>query len=141
MIARKAARCYRCGYYWYPRRARVRICAKCKSPYFDLPKFRIPSYGSGLGIQEIIGSKRVKILRLAERYGARNVRVFGSVARKEATAASDVDLLVDPVRAKYDPISLSLRLRKVLGRDVEVVSERSLHWLVQPQVVAEAVPL
>ncbi len=141
MKVRRAAHCYRCGFYWYPRKTRVRICARCKSPYFELPKLRVPTYGSGLGIQDIIDTKRVTILRLAEKYGARNVRVFGSVARREATKTSDVDILVDPIRSNYDPVSLSLHLRRVLGRDVDVVSERSLHWFVQPQVVAEAIPL
>ena len=49
----------------------------------------------GLGINEIIGDKRAAIISVARKYGASNVRVFGSVARGEATEASDVDLLVD----------------------------------------------
>jgi predicted nucleotidyltransferase len=117
------------------------MCARCKSRYFGLPKLRIPTYGSGLGIEEIIGARRVAVLRLAKRFGARNVRVFGSVARREATETSDVDLLVDPVRSRFDSISLVLHLQEVLGRDVDLVSEKALHWFVQPQVVAEAVPL
>jgi len=94
-----------------------------------------------MGIEEIIGTKRRAVLRLAKKYGARNVRVFGSVARRQATEASDIDLLVDPIRLRFDPISLSLHLRKILGRDVDLVSESGLHWFVQPQVIAEAVPL
>jgi uncharacterized protein len=89
----------------------------------------------------VIGPKRAAILRLARRYGATNVRVFGSVARRSATRSSDLDILVDPARSGFDPIGLALRLRKLLGREVDVVSERSLHWFVQPQVIAEAVPL
>jgi uncharacterized protein len=141
MALRKPARCYRCGFYWYPRKAWVRLCARCKSPYFELPKIRVPTYGSGEGIDVVIGPKRAAILRLARRYGATNVRVFGSVARRSATRSSDLDILVDPARSGFDPISLALRLRKLLGREVDVVSERSLHWFVQPQVIAEAVPL
>lgn len=94
-----------------------------------------------MGIEQVIGPHRALVLRLARRYGAGEVRVFGSVARREATLASDVDLLVSPVRGRYDPISLVLELKRLLGRKVDVVSERSLHWFVQPQVVAEAVPL
>ncbi len=135
------ARCYRCGYSWFPRRARVRICARCKSPYFATPRLRLPSYGGGLGIDQVIGGRRTELLRLARRYGARDVRVFGSVARKEATLASDVDLLVSPDGRRFDPISLALALRVLLGRKVDVVAERSLHWFVQPQVIAESVPL
>jgi hypothetical protein len=117
------------------------MCARCKSPYFDTPKLRVPIYGSGLGIEEVIGRRRSAILRLAERYGARNVRVFGSVARRTATSNSDLDLLVDPVRSRIDIVHLGLRLEKLLGRHVDVVTEGSLGWYIQPQVIAEAIPL
>jgi uncharacterized protein len=138
---RSAAHCYRCGYYWFPRRRRVRICARCKSPYFDTPTLRVPSYGSGLGIDQVIGGRRAEVLRLAKLHGASEVRVFGSVARKEATRASDVDILVSSAGRSFDPISLSLGLKALLGREVDLVSEGSLHWFIQPQVIAEAVPL
>jgi uncharacterized protein len=142
MVAQRSpAHCYRCGYYWFPRRVHVRLCPRCKSPYFATPRLRIPTYGGGLGIDAVIGERRADVVRLAQRYGAREVRVFGSVARKEATLASDVDLLVSPVTNRYDPISLQLELSRLLGRKVDVVSEQSLHWLVQPQVIAEAIPL
>jgi predicted nucleotidyltransferase len=39
--------------------------------------------------------KRNDILRIAARYGARNVRIFGSIVRGEAKEDSDVDFLVD----------------------------------------------
>lgn len=142
MTPRSLAHCYRCGYVWPPRRPRIRICARCKSPYYWLPKIRVPTYGSGLGIEEIIGERRKQVLRLARSYGAENVRVFGSVARREATPNSDVDIVVDPIRPdRYRPIDLALALRTALGRPVDLVSERSLHWLIQPKVLAEAIPL
>ncbi len=50
---------------------------------------------TGLGIDDIIGDKREAILKLAQQYGASNVRVFGSVARGEARPGSDVDFLVE----------------------------------------------
>ena len=138
---RTAAHCYRCGYYWYPRKARVRICARCKSPYFATPRLRLPTYGSGLGIDQVIGDRRSELLRLVRRFGAREARVFGSVARREATLASDVDILVDSTGRRFDPVSLGIELKRLLGRRVDVVSESSLHWFVQPQVIAEAIPL
>jgi len=138
---RAASHCYRCGYYWFPRRARVRICPRCKSPYFATPRLRIPTYGGGLGIEAVIGNRLPDVFRLAKRYGARELRIFGSVARREATLASDVDFLVTPVASRYDPVALQLELTRLLGRKVDVVSEQSLHWFVQPQVVAEAIPL
>ena len=94
-----------------------------------------------MGIDQVIGTNRGRVLQLAERFGADDVRIFGSVARKEATLASDIDILVSPLGRQYDPISLALALKKLLGREVDLVSEESLHWLVQPQVIAEAVPL
>lgn len=134
--------CYRCGYVWTPRRARVRICARCKSRYYWYPKPRIPTYGGGLGINDVIGPRREEALRLARRHGAGNVRVFGSVARREATAESDLDLLVDRIRGTaYRPVDLTLQLTRLLGRRVDLATESSLHWLVQPRVIAEAVPL
>jgi len=120
----------------------VRICARCKSPYFDLPKVRIPSYGGGLGINEVIGGHRLTVLRIARQHGAENVRVFGSVARRRATERSDVDLLVDPMPDRpFRQIDLSIRLSQLLGRPVDVVSETGLDWFLQPAVVSEAVPL
>jgi len=50
---------------------------------------------SGLGIDDVIGDKRQAVLELAEKHGARNIRVFGSVARGEAGPDSDIDLLVE----------------------------------------------
>jgi len=119
----------------------VRMCARCKSPYFAEPRLVVPTYGSGLGIEEVIGSKRQTLLRVARKYGARDVRIFGSVARKEATKSSDVDILVDREKRGFDRWGLTVELKKLLGRKVDLVPEQSLHWLVQPQVIAEAVPL
>jgi uncharacterized protein len=141
MVSESPAHCYRCGYYWFPRRERVRICARCKSPFFEVPRLRLPTYGSGLGVDQVIGPHRAAVLQLAKRYGANEVRVFGSVARHEATLASDVDFLVSPAGRRFDPITLTIKLRALLGRKVDLVSEGSLHWFIQPQVVSEAIPL
>ena len=137
----EAARCYRCGYYWFPRRKGVRVCARCKSPYFEVPRLRVPTYGSGLGIERVIGSRRAQVLRLAHRYGAKEVRIFGSVARQEATLASDIDILVSSSGPRFDPITLSMKLERLLQRRVHPASESGPHWFIQPQVIAEAVPL
>src|SRR5580658_10292703 len=72
-MPRREEHCYRCGYVWAPRRRRVRICSRCKSPYFWLPKLRVPRYGGGLGIGEVIGPKRDEVLKVALRCGATNV--------------------------------------------------------------------
>lgn len=67
-------------------------------------------------------ARRDEILRIAEQRGARNVRVFGSVARGDATRASDVDFLVDfePGRSLVDLSGLILDLEEVLGHRVDV---------------------
>jgi predicted nucleotidyltransferase len=87
--------------------------------------------------------KRAAILDLAKHYGAANVRVFGSVARGEATPESDVDLLVEwePGRSLLDHAGLVLDLQDLLGAPVEVGTEKSLHWYVRDRILAEAVPL
>ncbi|HEY0372261.1 MAG TPA: nucleotidyltransferase domain-containing protein, partial [Thermoanaerobaculia bacterium] len=58
-----------------------------------------------MGIEEILGSKREEILRIAERHGVTSIRVFGSVARGEAGSQSDVDFLVEvgPNRTPWFP--------------------------------------
>ena len=87
--------------------------------------------------------KRAAVLDVAKRHGAANVRVFGSVARGEATPESDVDLLVEwePGRSLLDHAGLVLDLQDLLGAPVEVGTERSLHWYVRERILAEAVPL
>ncbi len=74
---------------------------------------------------------------------ARNPRVFGSVARSEASATSDLDLLVDfdPEASLFDQGGLLMDLKRVFGRDVDVADPSSLHWLIRPQVMFEAVPV
>ncbi|MFZ1023447.1 MAG: nucleotidyltransferase domain-containing protein [Thermoplasmata archaeon] len=138
--------CYRCGNTWTPRARVIRICPRCKSPHWEEPKVRIPPGGGGLGVEQVLGPFRAQIDRIARRYHVREIRVFGSLARKSATAASDVDLLVDFDRSKPSPstlrsVDMSLELEKLLGRRVDVVTESSLHWFIQPQIVIEAVPL
>jgi predicted nucleotidyltransferase len=141
MKTRSLAHCYRCAYVWRPRRSRVRMCARCKSRYFDFPKIPVPTFGNGAGIDQILSPDRDAILKLARRFGARNVRVFGSVARHAATPTSDVDLLVDPVPGRFRPVDLALALKDLLARKVDLVTETSLFWYTAPQVVAEAIPL
>lgn len=86
---------------------------------------------------------RERVLEIAARHGARNVRIFGSVVRGEARADSDLDLLVDlePGRSLFDLGILQLDLQDLLGRKVDVVTARSLHWYIRGRVLQEAVPL
>ena len=76
----------------------------------------------------LLDRHRNEILALAKMRGARNIRVFGSVARDEATTDSDVDILVEmePGRSLLDLTGLQLDLEELLGRDVDVVTENGL---------------
>jgi predicted nucleotidyltransferase len=94
---------------------------------------------------EELRARRDEIQRLAERYGAYNVRVFGSVARGEATAQSDVDLLVsmrDRV-SMFDLVGLWLDLQDLLGCQVSLVTDdpepRNERFL--RRILKDAVPL
>jgi predicted nucleotidyltransferase len=96
-----------------------------------------------MGIDTLLGEKRDEIVRLAALHGARNVRVFGSVARGDARDDSDVDLLVelDPDRSLLDLGGLLMDLQDLLGRKVDLVTEKGLHWYIRDRVLREAVPL
>lgn len=87
--------------------------------------------------------RRPDILRLAEQRGARNLRVFGSVARGEAKEDSDLDLLVDwePGRSLLDHAGLVEDLQELLGMKVHIGTEKSLHWYVRDRILREATPL
>jgi hypothetical protein len=65
------------------------------------------------------------------------------VARGEARANSDLDLLAQPgpKTSLFDHIGLEQDLEDLLGRKVEVVSEGALHWYIRDRVLAEARPL
>ena len=96
-----------------------------------------------MGITALLTEKRDEILRIAEQYGAYNVRVFGSMARGDAGPASDVDLLVDvrPDHSAFFPGGLVADLEDLLGRRVDVVEPAGLHWYLRDTILHEAVPL
>ncbi|MBE9156907.1 nucleotidyltransferase family protein [Nodosilinea sp. LEGE 06152] len=87
--------------------------------------------------------KRDRILALAEQYGAYNIRVFGSVARNEADAQSDIDFLVDMEsgRSLFDLGGLLMELQDLLGCPVDIVTEKGLRAKIRDRILNEAVPL
>lgn len=92
---------------------------------------------------EELRRRRAEIVGVASRHGAANVAVFGSVARGEETAESDVDLLIDVVgpTSAWFPGGLVAEREEMLGRRVQVVTRRSLHAGIREAVMGEAVPL
>ena len=93
-----------------------------------------------MGIAEILGDKKDDVLRIAARHGASNVRVFGSAARGEAVAGSDIDFLVEleEGRSLFDLGGLLMDLQQLLDRPVDVVTEGGLHWYIRDRILREA---
>ena len=74
--------------------------------------------------------------------GARNLRVFGSVARGETNESSDLDLLAEwePDRSLLDHAGFVQDLEELLGIKVHVGTEKSLNWYIRDRVLREATP-
>ena len=91
----------------------------------------------------LLKNKRKDILRIASKYGARNVRIFGSMARGEAKEDSDIDFLVDmePGRSLFDLGGLLMDLQNLLAQKVDVVTEKGLRPRIRDRVLKEALPL
>jgi hypothetical protein len=94
-------------------------------------------------IVEFLKTKRDEILSIAAKYGAHNVRIFGSVARGEAGSESDLDVLVElePGRSLMDHAELILDLQELLGCKVDVVTEKGLRSRLRERILAEAITL
>jgi predicted nucleotidyltransferase len=88
-------------------------------------------------------AQRDAILVIVEQYGASNVRVFGSVARGEATSASDIDLLLDlpPHFSLLQMSSLVQDLRDLLDFPVQITSAAHLRDELRPYILRDAQPL
>ncbi len=94
-------------------------------------------------IREEITAKRSQILEIAARYGAYNVRLFGSVARDDAGPESDIDFLInlEPGRSLLDHIALKQDLEDLLQRKVDVANEKGLKQRILQNALTEAVPI
>jgi predicted nucleotidyltransferase len=94
-------------------------------------------------LNERIQGHRKEILSLAQKYGARNVRIFGSVARGDAREDSDIDVLVDleSGRSLLDLGGLLMDLQNLLGCRVDVVTTKGLRERIRSKVLKEAVSL
>lgn len=96
-----------------------------------------------MGIPEIVAGKKEQILALAAKYGASNVRVFGSVANGTADENSDIDFLVDMEKGRslFDLGGLLMDLQQLLNRKVDVVTENGLRQRIRQTVLSQAVQL
>lgn len=108
----------------------------------------VPAPGQTLGLPDSPLGRRLRrrrkaIIEAAAHRRAHNVRVFGSVARGEDTATSDVDLLVDLDKGVglLDLIGLQRELSELLGVGVDVVPADTLKSRIRTRVLAEAIPL
>ena len=96
-----------------------------------------------MNLAGLLKVKRQDIITAGQRHGAHNIRVFGSAARGDDRPDSDIDFLVDmePGRSLLDMGGLLMELRDLLGRDVDVVTERGLKPRIRERVLKEAVSL
>ncbi|MBI5816375.1 MAG: nucleotidyltransferase family protein [Nitrospinae bacterium] len=94
-------------------------------------------------IKELLLEKRDLVLHAASRHGAGNVRVFGSVARGNDDENSDIDLLVElaPGTSLLDHAALCVELEIILGKKVDVVSDRAIKSRIRERIMREAKPL
>lgn len=91
----------------------------------------------------LIESHRVELRALAARYGLGAIRVFGSMARDDASGHSDVDLLVEGVApvSGFAMGAMLMDAQDLLGRKVDIVTVNALHPLMRDRVLRESLPL
>jgi len=96
-----------------------------------------------MNIEQLLHEKRDDIRSIAGKHGAYNIRIFGSAVRGEAGPDSDIDFLIDvgPITSSWFPAGLILDLEEILGRRVEIVTDKALNPYIRDHVLREAIPL
>ena len=96
-----------------------------------------------MNLRELLAEKREAIIGIAAKYGARNVRLFGSAARGEADELSDIDLLMEfpEDMSFFRHIELIDELETLLGCKVDVISDRGLRERIKARVLSDAIEL
>lgn len=92
---------------------------------------------------EELKERREQIIAIAERHGAKRIRLFGSLARGEESRDSDVDFLIElePKRSLLDIIAIKQDLEDLLQCKVDVVTEKAVSPYVRDEIVTQAVGL
>ena len=94
-------------------------------------------------MMEFLKNKKPEILQIAKKYGASNIKVFGSFAKGEITPDSDIDFLMDIEKGHslFHRIQLMQELEDLLGRKVDIAKPENLHECIREQVLREAIEL
>ena len=94
-------------------------------------------------VDALLKTKRAEILRIAQSHGARNLRIFGSIARGDADEESDIDFLVEmePGRSLLDLGGFLVDLESLLNRPVDVLTDQGIKGHLRDRILREAVPL
>jgi predicted nucleotidyltransferase len=94
-------------------------------------------------LNKILDINREKILRIAASYGARDLRVFGSVSRGEANLKSDIDILItlETGRSLLDIVALKQDLEDLLGCKLDVVTEEAVSPYIREEILSNAISL
>ena len=94
-------------------------------------------------LHQLVGNRRDEVLSIASRYGAKNVRLFGSCVREQDGVNSDVDVVVkmEPGRDLLDLIAIEQALSELLGCKVDVLTDDGISPYLEERILAEAQPL
>jgi len=96
-----------------------------------------------MNLTETLKTNRDKILEVSAKYGAKNIRIFGSVARGDFGRDSDIDFLVDMEKGRslFDMGGLLMELQKILGCKVDVVTPKGLRQRIKERVIKDSIYL
>ena len=96
-----------------------------------------------MGVDALLHEKRNEIYKIAKKHGVNNIRVFGSAARGESRADSDIDFLIEVggTTSPWFPGGLVAELEELLGRHVDVVEPDAIKESLRKSVLDGAVAL